>query len=72
MFFRKTKKINKLHRQLEKVSRDYRKIERENEVLRLFLKEIEMIQKENHYGSIDNYTKKIKSAITDAHRLLHF
>lgn len=72
MFFRKTKKINKLRRQLKKVGRDYRQIERENEVLRLFLKEIEMIQKENHYGSIDNFSKKIKSAITDAHRLLHF
>lgn len=72
MFFRKTKKINKLHRQLEKINRDYRKMERENEVLKLFLKEMEIIQGENHYGSLNNYANKIKSAISDVHRLLHF
>ena len=47
-------------------------LQHENEILRIFLKEIEIIQKENHYGSVENYTHKIKSAITDVHRLLHF
>ena len=66
------KKINKLKIQLERANRQYKSVEHEREILLIFLKEVEMIQKENHYGSVDNYTKKIKSAINDAHRLLHF
>lgn len=69
MFFRKTKK---LQMQVNKLARQNKSIQHENEILRIFLKEIEIIQKENHYGSIDNYSKKIRSAINDAHRLLHF
>lgn len=72
MFFRKTKQIKKLQVQVSKLFRQNKSLQHENEILRIFLKEIELIQKENHYGSVDNYTKKIKSAITDAHRLLHF
>lgn len=70
MFFRKKNK--KLQMQVSKLLRQNKSLQHENEILRIFLKEIEIIQKENHYGSVDNYTKKIKSAITDAHRLLHF
>ena len=71
MFFKK-KKIKKLEMQIAKLERKYRNTEHEREILLIFLKEIEMIQKENHYGSLDNYTKKIRSAVSDAHRLLHF
>lgn len=70
MFFRK-KKIKELNRQLQKNRRENAHLKHENEVLGIFLKEIEIIQKENHYGSLDNYTKKIKSALNDVHRLLH-
>ena len=66
------KKIKKLEMQLEKVKRQYARVEHEREILLIFRKEIEMIQKENHYGSVDNFSKKIRSAIADSHRLLHF
>lgn len=70
MFFRK--KIKKLQMQNEALKRKLAQSEHEKEILLIFRKEIAVINNENHYGSIDNFAKKIKSAIADSHRLLHF
>lgn len=72
MFFRKTRRIKSLEKQVANLGRQAKRLSHENEILLLFRKEIEQILQEQHYGSVDNFSKKIRSAISDSHRLLHF
>ena len=68
MFF----KNKKLKVQLKNAGKQIARLKNENEILLIFRKEIEVILKENHYGSVDNFAKKISSAVKDSHRLLHY
>lgn len=66
------KRIKSLERQVANLGRQAKRLSNENEILLIFRKEIELILQEQHYGSVDNFSKKIRSAVHDSHRLLHF
>lgn len=70
--FGRRKRIKSLERQVANLGRQAKRLSNENEILLIFRKEIELILQEQHYGSVDNFSKKIRSAIADSHRLLHF
>lgn len=70
MFFRK--KIKGLEKQVSNLGRQAKNLAREREILLIYRKKIELILQENNYGSADNLAKKIRSATSDTHRLLHF
>lgn len=64
-----------LWRKLLRERRKSFELKRQTEYFNIFLKEVELITKENNYGSTKNIENKIRSAIEDINRAdkyLHF